>query len=1357
MTRLRRAMLWGAGLSLILAVVAIGFLFQLDLNRYRVWMAAQATEAIGRTVTIDGPIQWSLSPAPTLVLHNLQIANPPWASRGDFAKASNIEVTIALLPLLYGIVEIPRIVVEGLDVLLERGPSEDVNWKFRSKHAEEPFDKATGSPAGTVEIRTIELRNGTVEYQGNGEADRHGRVSVERAILHTLPDQRLRLSVSGAYNRVPIIVEATGGTLRGLMAKQGPWPLAVEVRADEVIAAVHGTIGIPIGSRRLDLEVELIGDRLNVFNPLLAVNWPDVGPLALSGRLRWADGVFSVAGLKVACGSSDLAGEGSLEIGGPRSKLVAKLFSDRIVLEDFSGRQGSAKPESGAAVLEQPVKVPDFLKSWDATIEIAAENVLFGGATLRMEALRAVLLDGLLNIDLWNAQAFGVPLRGHVDLNVKADVPSVSLALVADKFAPDVALNVAEMSEGLAGISNLVINATTHGTTWGALLHSLTLAFHLDRSLFLVKDPLSGHVTDMVIDATSGSVNTSESRQVLLLGRYGNRPFRLELTIGPLAQLFSNESWPIQLSIRGAPGHVLITGRIHEPLRARGMVFRFLGEGKNISALLPSLPALGPYRVTAQISGDIRRFHLAELAGQFGRNDVAGELDFAFEDDRPTVTAQLSSRLIQAMDFFGHAEQSADPDDTTRAPDDAALSQRLHALEAHVKWQIEQLDVDKLKANAFSLTVTLGKGRLAATCAMTVSPRGDLKGELAIDTRGEIPALTASARIRGLDYGGLLLEVAGINVIAGSGDLDASLQSRGSSIRAMSEQFVADVTAKPGVMHIVSKGKDFWPITVAEGKLALSPDKPFALSVRGEVRGVPLSLAITGISMSELRLMASRLPLRILAQGPDVVLEAQGQVSSVVTPGTADLHVKLTGSSLARLGQLFGATLPEFGPYEATGNVMIQSEKAALTGFHLRSGSSDVSGRADVSWRDSRPRIRGTFASDLIELQLPERRPDLAPSPRVPDNALTEAASTAKSVGKGVVDFASPLSIPEAAGKGAEPRIIPDWLLPVQSLRATDLDVLWTIKRLSAPPVQLDDLVAMVTLKEGLLTAGPLAFTHEGAATTGRATVDSTRQVPHVAVEMTMTNLNYGGLFKAFKITDKVEGSVDMALTAEGDGLSLRDLLVAANGHLDIVAGPAKVANRYVELWASNLMTAMFSQAWNREEFTRYHCGAVYFDLHDGEMRTDALLIDAHDHSIAAAGMLNFGAEELDVVVTPRPKDLALFSLAAPVRLTGSVARPNVSTKASAIAASKAWQVLGVADPIGAVLFVPRLIHEEKADWTVSRAENPCTAALQKGGEKALSTTRVVSTGFDWLADLMRGTGSAFVRFFGGQTAASAR
>jgi len=136
---------------------------------------------------------------------------------------------------------------------------------------------------------------------------------------------------------------------------------------------------------------------------------------------------------------------------------------------------------------------------------------------------------------------------------------------------------------------------------------------------------------------------------------------------------------------------------------------------------------------------------------------------------------------------------------------------------------------------------------------------------------------------------------------------------------------------------------------------------------------------------------------------------------------------------------------------------------------------------------------------------------------------------------------------------------------------------------------------------------------------------------------------------------------------------------------------------------------------------------------------------------VVAAGTLNLGTEELDVVVTPRPKDLAFLSLAAPIRMTGPLSAPKISTNAESIASSKAWQVLDVADPIGLALRVPRVILNDQPDGARSSALNPCTLAL-RGGKEALSTHKAVRAGFDWFKDVWRRAG----RIFLGQPAVAA-
>ena len=142
-------------------------------------------------------------------------------------------------------------------------------------------------------------------------------------------------------------------------------------------------------------------------------------------------------------------------------------------------------------------------------------------------------------------------------------------------------------------------------------------------------------------------------------------------------------------------------------------------------------------------------------------------------------------------------------------------------------------------------------------------------------------------------------------------------------------------------------------------------------------------------------------------------------------------------------------------------------------------------------------------------------------------------------------------------------------------------------------------------------------------------------------------------------------------------------------------------------------------------------------------MRTGGVLIDASNYSVAVAGAVALNTEEMDMVATPKPKDLALFSLAAPIRLTGPLASPHVSSNASSIADSKAWQILDVADPIGVVLFVPRIILGDENHATDTSGVNPCLAALKRSDKGRLPTVKAVQSGFSWLTDLWRRCGLA--------------
>ena len=233
--------------------------------------------------------------------------------------------------------------------------------------------------------------------------------------------------------------------------------------------------------------------------------------------------------------------------------------------------------------------------------------------------------------------------------------------------------------------------------------------------------------------------------------------------MGPMARLISDESWTFRLALRGAAGHVMIAGLVREPLHGRGLALTVSGEGQNLATLFPSVPALGPYRVSAGITGEIQHFRLTDFKWMMSNSDITGQIDVALMEGRPVVTAQLSSRLIRAGDWFAGANRSEVPAAMPPAQDDAALSRALHAFEANIDWHVDRLSAGKASLRALSLAMKLQQGQFMTSFATTVAPRGELKGDLALDARGAMPILNTNARLRGLDYGDVLRRIAGID------------------------------------------------------------------------------------------------------------------------------------------------------------------------------------------------------------------------------------------------------------------------------------------------------------------------------------------------------------------------------------------------------------------------------------------------------------------------------------------------------------------------------------------------------------------------------------------------------------------
>lgn len=292
--------------ALALAAIFALWLANLDIARYRGLIEGQASDVLGRQVTIAGDLSLGLSLRPTLVASQVTIANPPWASRDHLARFERVEATAALLPLLAQRVEIDRLRVDGADIRLERSADGEANWSLGRRprlrtpaalsvpllagaaHAAEAA--AAPAPADAY-IAEITIRDADLVYR-DGMTGREHRLRLATSDLVSRDAvSPVEVSASGAFDGAAVDLRGRVGPLADLLAEAPDYPVDLDLRWLGLDARMQGTLDMG-RETGLDLAIGAAADdarpvleRLAAFAPQLAFTGAD-GPLHLTGRIH---------------------------------------------------------------------------------------------------------------------------------------------------------------------------------------------------------------------------------------------------------------------------------------------------------------------------------------------------------------------------------------------------------------------------------------------------------------------------------------------------------------------------------------------------------------------------------------------------------------------------------------------------------------------------------------------------------------------------------------------------------------------------------------------------------------------------------------------------------------------------------------------------------------------------------------------------------------------------------------------------------------------------------------------------------------------------------------------------------------
>ncbi len=147
-----------AFVALIVIVMAAVSIF-INPNDYKDRIASMAEDALGRKVHIEGDLSLSVFPWIAIKTGAIRVENPPEFGGGDFVSLKEADLSLEILPLLTGNVNIGKVTVRDMVVLLVKDKNRS-NWEFAPKASEsapavsgraESSEQAQADTSGTAQ------------------------------------------------------------------------------------------------------------------------------------------------------------------------------------------------------------------------------------------------------------------------------------------------------------------------------------------------------------------------------------------------------------------------------------------------------------------------------------------------------------------------------------------------------------------------------------------------------------------------------------------------------------------------------------------------------------------------------------------------------------------------------------------------------------------------------------------------------------------------------------------------------------------------------------------------------------------------------------------------------------------------------------------------------------------------------------------------------------------------------------------------------------------------------------------------------------------------------------------------------
>ena len=251
----------------------------------------------------------------------------------------------------------------------------------------------------------------------------------------------------------------------------------------------------------------------------------------------------------------------------------------------------------------------------------------------------------------------------------------------------------------------------------------------------------------IAIETKAGEASGKDQIVATAKGTYAKQPITAQFTGGALLSLRNaGDPYPVDLKLQNGPTSASAQGTIEDPLNFAGANVRLTFAGPDMSLLLPltgiAIPKTPPYRVAGKLDYASGVVKFEDLDGKVGSSDLGGSLSVDTNPQRPVLTADLQSKMVDLRDLGGFigAEPGDDSKGTKKAsrsdgkvlPNDPISLPRLNVADVHLKYRAQRIegrrqpldsmqvamDIENGAVTLHPLSCGVGKGQITSTISL---------------------------------------------------------------------------------------------------------------------------------------------------------------------------------------------------------------------------------------------------------------------------------------------------------------------------------------------------------------------------------------------------------------------------------------------------------------------------------------------------------------------------------------------------------------------------------------------------------------------------------------------------------------